>query len=119
MIILFLVLILNMLAHSAHGAVLSVVQEAVAEREFNVIGDFSDIFVLVVAEFGFDRAKIHGGFHDFMVVEDLQLFRINRLMEDPSLVDFPQVVQQSSGGFVPGFKDRGGLRNIRKWQLFD
>jgi len=101
------------LAHDADLTVLSVVLNAVLEDEVHIVEEVLQLEVLIRVQFLLDEAKVHWLLNDVKIVGDVQLLRVDRLVEDPRLIMLPQGVYHALSGFVPAIVDLSMIRHIR------
>lgn len=65
----------------AHIAFIAVVQHAVREHQQHVLDELLGVAIHVVAELPADRPKVHRVLHDVEVVANIELLRVDWLVE--------------------------------------
>ena len=50
------------------------------------------LFIKVVLEFVFNCSEVHGLSYDLVVVRDFKLYGVDWFMENPSILDLPELV---------------------------
>jgi hypothetical protein len=57
------------------------------------VEEFLDaLFIKVVLEFVFNCSEVHGLSYDLVVVRDFKLYWVDWFMENPSILDLPELV---------------------------
>ena len=93
--------ILNMLTHLPHMTILSIVHKAIPKRKLHIIKELLQMLIFMRYQIIPYRSKIHRILYDIEVIVDLQLLRVDWLMENARLVHLPQRIEESSRCFVP------------------
>lgn len=106
LLVLFVELLFDTPADLANLTVLTVILNAVLEDQVHVVEEVLELQILIRVQLLLYRAEIHWLLNDLEVVRDVQLLRVNRFKEDPSLLQLHEVSHHSLCGFIPRIVDR-------------
>jgi hypothetical protein len=101
----------------ACNCVSSVVLDAVVKGKLNVVEEFLETLVSVLGELLADGVKVHWVLDDVEIIRDFKFNRIDWLLEDPALRQFPQHVKHLACQFFPRFVQKCVLLDLRSLQL--
>ena len=106
LLVLFVELLSDTLADLANLTVLTVILNAVLEDQVHVVEEVLELQILIRVQLLLYRTEIHWLLNDLEVVRDVQLLRVNRFKEDPSLLQLHENSHNSLCSFIPRIVDR-------------
>ena len=79
----------------------AIVLQAVLEDEVHIVEEVLKLEVLIRVQLALHSTEVHWLLDDVEVVWDRKFLWVNRLMENPSILVLPKVVEHSLGGLIP------------------
>lgn len=116
---LFSILVVDCFTHLADTSVLTVVELAIIEHQFHIIGELSDVRVFLLFQLLLNRAKVHRSFYNRWIVRDVQLLDVDWVMEDPCGLVLPKSLKHSLRCFLPVIINWGTFVDVRDSQLLN
>jgi hypothetical protein len=98
-------LVFDHFAHKANLGIFTVVKYTIIEYKLYIMQKLVHLHVLIVLKLLLHSTKVHRLLHYVKVIGNVELHRVNWLVENPGVLMLPKVAQESLGCFVPTIID--------------